>query len=60
MSCNIKLKILKEFTVKEMKEYPVTRDCILAEPGDIPGDVFLTKLKLWLSMLKIENEAKSR
>ena len=60
MSSNVKINVLKEFAKKEMKDYPVTRGCILAEPGDIPNDVFLAKLKLWLSMLKMENEAKSR
>ena len=42
MSSNVKLKLLKEFAKKEKKDYPITQGCILAEPGDIPVDVFFT------------------
>ena len=60
MSSNVKLKLLKEFAKKEMKDYPITQGCILVEPRDIPDEAFVNKLKLWLMLLKMETGAKSR
>jgi len=54
MRSNIKLTLLKEFAKNEMTDYSITRGCILVEPRDMPIDVFLSKLRLWLPMLKIE------
>jgi hypothetical protein len=51
----IDIRKLKDFALKKFPRYFILRELLLSEKEELSVTEFLSKLDLWLKLLKIEN-----